>query len=201
MPSEQIAYESKMKLDFLEEIYSIPGGQKIKSCIQCGTCSGSCPVSHVMDYAPRKLFAMIRAGFRDEVLSSNTIWTCCSCYSCAVRCPMEIKITDIMYVLKRLAMAEGKSNKVAKNVKLAKNFAKVVRQYGRNHEVMFMAYFVASANPLMAITDAPVGIKLLRLGRLPLRAHKIKNIGQLQAIFDKAEEISRNDRTANAGGK
>jgi heterodisulfide reductase subunit C len=196
---DNLALESGMQLDFLEEIYSIPGGQNIKNCIQCGTCTGSCPVSHVMDHAPRKLFAMIRAGMRDEVLASNTIWTCCSCYSCAVRCPMEIKITDIMYVLKRIAMAEGKANRTAKAAKLAVNFAAVVRKTGRNHEVMLMARYVTAANPVMAFTDAWIGMKLMRLGRLPLKGHSIKNTGQLQAIFDKAEEITRHDRQSRTG--
>ncbi|MFB3896153.1 MAG: 4Fe-4S dicluster domain-containing protein, partial [bacterium] len=91
-PNKTVTLEQEMQLGFLDEIYAIPAGEKIKDCIQCGTCTGSCPVSFVMDHAPRKLWGMIRAGMRDEVLSSNTIWLCASCYSCSVRCPQEIKI-------------------------------------------------------------------------------------------------------------
>ena len=57
--------------------------------MQCGTCGGSCPSAADMDHTPRLLFAMIRAGLRDEVLRSNTPWMCVSCYFCAVRCPQE----------------------------------------------------------------------------------------------------------------
>ena len=105
---ETVLYEEAMDLKFLDEVYGIPGGDKIKDCIQCGTCSGSCPVSWAMEETPRQIFAMIRAGMRDQVLDSLTIWTCASCYQCADRCPQEIKITDIMYMLKRMAIREDR---------------------------------------------------------------------------------------------
>ena len=63
---------------FLDEISSIPGGEKIRHCIQCGTCSASCPMVFKMDHSPRKIFAMAKAGMRKEVLSSTTIWYCVS---------------------------------------------------------------------------------------------------------------------------
>jgi quinone-modifying oxidoreductase subunit QmoC len=75
---------------FLEEVMAIPGGERLKSCIQCGTCGGSCPSGDAMDHTPREIFAMILAGMREEVLKSNTFWFCVSCYYCTIRCPQEI---------------------------------------------------------------------------------------------------------------
>ena len=95
---------SELHRIFLTDVYGIPGGEKIKLCQQCGTCSGSCPTSYLMDYTPREIIAAFRAGQLDKVLKSNTIWLCTSCYSCTVRCPAGIKLTDIMYELKRLAI-------------------------------------------------------------------------------------------------
>ena len=46
----------------VEEICSIPGGEKIRLCIQCGTCSASCPNVDKMDHTPRQIIAMARAG-------------------------------------------------------------------------------------------------------------------------------------------
>ncbi len=89
---------------FLEDVLAMPGGEKIKQCQQCGTCTGSCPTSHLMDYGPREVIAAFRAGMLDRVVKSNTIWLCTSCYYCTVRCPAGIKITDLMYELKRLAI-------------------------------------------------------------------------------------------------
>lgn len=188
MLEKEIVYESTLDHDFLEEIYSLPGGELIKQCIQCGSCSGSCPTSYVMDYAPRKIFSMIRAGFRKEVLDSNTIWFCSSCYTCAVRCPKEIKITDVMYALKRLAIKEGRT-KNKKAVVLSKNFVKLVNKYGRNHETELMTRYIFQADLFGAFKFIPQGWKLFSNGRLPIKPHKIKNIEQLRKILKKADEL------------
>ena len=102
--NKKALFESDMDLEFMNRVHAIPGGDAIKRCIQCGTCSGSCAVSWGMDHSPRQIISMVRAGMRDKVLESSTIWTCASCYACTVRCPQEIKITEIMYILKRLAI-------------------------------------------------------------------------------------------------
>ena len=80
----EIKYESELDKDFAHWITSLPAGEKMKECIQCGTCSGSCPVSVYMDYTPREIIAMARMGFKEEVLKSYTIWLCASCYACTV---------------------------------------------------------------------------------------------------------------------
>ena len=91
-----------------EVIQATPGGERIVHCLQCGSCGGSCPSGPDMDHTPRTIFAMINADRRDAVLRSNTMWFCVSCYSCTVRCPQQIPITEVMYALKRIAIAEGK---------------------------------------------------------------------------------------------
>lgn len=188
MLEKDIVPESSLDLDFLDEIYSLPGGHEIKKCIQCGTCSGSCPTSYVMDYAPRKIFSLIRAGFRDEVLGSNTIWYCSSCYTCAVRCPKEIKITDVMYALKRLAVKEGKTRS-KKAVVLSNNFVKLVNKYGRNHETELMTRYILEAEPFNVLKFVPQGWRLFANRRLPFFPHKIKNIKQLRKILRKVDEL------------
>ncbi len=184
-----VVLEESMHLDFLEEIYSIPGGEKIRDCIQCGTCSGSCPTSDLMDYTPRKIFAMIRAGMRDEVLTANTSWLCSSCYSCYVRCPQDIKITDIMYALKRLAIKEGKFPKGSDAQEFSKAFANVVNKYGRNHEMELMRRYFLKTKPLNLLNNMPIGLKLLSHGRLPLLPKKMRKISQLQKIIRKAKSL------------
>ena len=188
MLDRDIVAEYKLDHDFLTEIYALPGGHEIKKCIQCGTCSSSCPLSYVMDHGPRKIFSLIRAGFRDEVLRSNTIWYCSSCYTCAVRCPKNIKITDVMYALKRLAVAEGKT-KGKKAVVLSRNFARMVNTYGRNHETELMARYILEAEPHHVFKFIPQGWRLFSNGRLPLLPHRIKNIAQLRKILKRVDEL------------
>ena len=59
-----------------------------------------------MDITPRQTVALFRAGRIEEILHSRTIWICASCYSCTVRCPVDIRVTDTLYALKRLAMEQ-----------------------------------------------------------------------------------------------
>ena len=79
----------------------MPRGDKIDQCLQCGTCSASCPASSAMQHPPRAILAALRAGMLDKVFESNTVWLCASCYSCTVRCPAGIPFTEVMYELKR----------------------------------------------------------------------------------------------------
>ncbi len=130
----RIKYESELDAGFGEKIAGMAYGEKLFSCIQCGTCSATCPVSHYMDYTPRRIIAMVRAGFRDEVLNSVTIWLCASCYSCTVECPREIKITDVMYALKQEAIAAGTYPKRFPIPVLAREFFRGVAANGRNNE-------------------------------------------------------------------
>ncbi|MCD4769494.1 MAG: 4Fe-4S dicluster domain-containing protein, partial [Bacteroidales bacterium] len=103
-PGKLSKKEEDLRQSFFKQLEIIPDGEKVKSCIQCGTCTGSCPVAYAMDISPRELIALFRAGDIEAILNSKTIWICASCYSCQSRCPSLIKVTEIIYALKRLAM-------------------------------------------------------------------------------------------------
>ena len=85
-----------------------PGGENIKKCFSCGTCTGGCPVREVTDrYNPRKIIRMALLGMKKEVLSSQFIWLCSSCYTCFERCPQDVKIPELMNAIKNIAVREG----------------------------------------------------------------------------------------------
>ncbi|MBN1918742.1 MAG: 4Fe-4S dicluster domain-containing protein [Verrucomicrobia bacterium] len=178
---------------FLAEVSSLPGGERITQCIQCGSCSGSCPTAAWMDHSPRQIFALIRCGMRDEVLSSNTPWTCASCYTCYVRCPKEIKITDIMYALKRLSIREHKAKPETKPARvMAEVFEGLVNKHGRNSEFHLMRRLYGRPSAITkALRNAPSGMKLKRLGRLPFRQEKLSANGlmQMKQITDAVEKM------------
>jgi len=93
---------------FKDEVAAQPGGENIKRCFACGTCTLSCPVSEVeQTYSPRRIIHMILLGLKEEVLRSSTIWYCQSCYRCHVRCPQEVRYPEIMRVLRKMAIEEG----------------------------------------------------------------------------------------------
>jgi len=184
-----IQREGVMDLSFLDEVRSTPGGEKIVDCIQCGTCSGSCPTSYLMVDSPRNLFYKIRAGLRDEVLESPDIWLCTSCYLCYVRCPKNIKVTDIMYALKRLSTKERFSIQW-RGYHLAKSFMRVVNRDGRNNETELLLRFFLKTNPLGLLRNSLIGLKLWIKGRLPLIPRRIVNRKQFHTIVAKAESLS-----------
>ncbi len=180
----------KPDLSFLEEVYSIPGGSELRNCVQCGTCSGSCPTSRDMDYSPRRIFALTRAGYRDAVLNSTAIWMCVSCYSCYVRCPKGIKITDIFYKLKQLAKKNGYTNpKMEKSHVLSTEFSETVRRYGRNHEMTLLRNFMLKTDPIGAIGNAPLGLHLMAQGRLSMFAKRNKSADDVVKILAKVDEM------------
>jgi Fe-S oxidoreductase len=86
---------------------AIPDWERLFSCMQCGTCSSSCPTAYAMDYTPRQLWQMLRLGMEEEVLNSQTFWLCTACKSCQVRCPRGILLTDTMIALKEYATGKG----------------------------------------------------------------------------------------------
>ena len=94
--------------DFKLLIAKEPGGEHIKRCFSCGTCTAGCPVREVTDrYNPRKIIRMAILGMKKEVLSSQFIWLCSSCYTCSERCPQDVKIPEMMNAIRNIAVREG----------------------------------------------------------------------------------------------
>lgn len=188
---QQIKYEADLDHDFYKEIASMAWGEKLLSCIQCGNCSGTCPLSLYMDYTPRQIIAMTRAGFRDEVLSSFTIWLCSSCYACTVDCPKEIKITDVMYALKQMAIRSGTYPKGFLAPVMAKEFFQLVKNNGRNSEGPLIINMYLKTNPFAALDKAGMGLKLFSQGRIGLSQDSIPmgtgKKGDLRKILEACE--------------
>jgi heterodisulfide reductase subunit C len=176
------AQAEDLNAEFLEGVLAIPGGQKIKECIQCGTCSASCPSSAAMDYGPREIIAALRAGRLDRVLNANTVWLCVSCYSCTVRCPAGIPFTDVMYELKRLEVDKGlaKNNRGAT---MAQAFAETVDAHGRNAETELLRKYYLRTSIANALAQVPLAAKLFFRGRLHLFPRKIKGLAGLRKMM------------------
>jgi heterodisulfide reductase subunit C len=173
---------------FPAEIMAKPGGEALRDCIQCGTCSGTCPMSVHMDLTPRRVIALTRAGLERDVLQSATPWLCASCYECQVRCPRGIKVTDIMYALKRRAIRKGLYPKRFAIPVLAKAFYSMVARNGRNSESRLVIELALRTNPFNLLKMAPVGLKLLKTGRMVFGQDRIQDPKQLRAILDAMEE-------------
>jgi len=99
---------SQMDPTFVDQIAAQPGGEHIRRCFACGTCTASCPVREVTErYNPRRIIHMALLGLRERVLSSDFIWLCSTCYACHERCPQDVRITTLMHAIKNVAVSEG----------------------------------------------------------------------------------------------
>ena len=196
----RVKYQEELDADFAHQVAAMPGAADLNRCIQCGTCSATCPVSIYMDLTPRQVVAMTRAGFKKEVLKSNTIWLCASCYSCTVECPKGIKITDIMYALKRRAIAEGVYPKRFPTPVLAKEFFRKVRKTGRSNEGQIATAMILKTNPFKFLKQIPLGLKLLFRGRMSLFTEKMsgdrRQLQDLLDYMDKQNDTAERDPTA-----
>lgn len=172
---------------FWLQVSNIPGGQKIKRCLQCGTCTGSCPVSQTMDLTPREVIALFRAGNIESILRSRTIWICASCYACTVRCPVGIKVTDILYALKRLAMENALFPARFPVHALSRSFVLLINYFGRSYEPGLLILFALKTNPIKLLGLLPLAWKLWRHGRISFIPRGIKRKKDLQALLHEAE--------------
>lgn len=191
MKKETILPESR-DLIFRDLVLKSPGCEKIPTCMQCGICAGSCPVSHEMDYTPRELVRMIQLGMKQEVLNSNTIWLCTTCFSCSVRCPRGIRPTELMEALKPMAIAEGVKNK---NARFDGVFSDVVKKNGRASEFLLISKYSVS-EPEM-IKQIPFGLALISRGKLPLSIDKMEDSRELKAIFKMGEKKQDSESKEN----
>ncbi len=95
----------ELDLEFGKKV--TPDLRVLYTCMQCGTCSASCPTGFAMDYTLRQLWKLIQLGLRGEVVSSRTFWLCTTCKACTARCPRGIDLTETMLMLKQYAVNEG----------------------------------------------------------------------------------------------
>ena len=97
-------------MDFSEEVSKRHGGETLKSCYQCGTCSSSCPVARLDSrFNPREIIKLTLLGEKKEVVSGDPIWLCTSCFNCQERCPQNVEIAELIYALRNMAIESGSS--------------------------------------------------------------------------------------------
>lgn len=179
-----IKYESDRVRGFGRDVMRVPGCEQLEWCIQCGTCSGVCPLSIYMDYTPRQVMALTRADFKNEVLRSHTIWLCASCYACTVGCPQGIRVTDIMYELKQRAIQEGVYPRHFPIPVLAHEFNAMVRRHGRISELVLVLRLFLKTSWRAGLGNWRLGLDLLRTGRFSLATEHIRRRGEIARMLD-----------------
>ena len=120
----------KLDPNFKYEVAKEVEGVGITKCFACGTCTAECPVRDIdAKYNPRKIIRMVLLGMREEVLGSEYIWLCSTCYTCYDRCPQGVHLTSIMTALRNIAAREGHVHPAFKEQ------ARLIGTFGRLYEV------------------------------------------------------------------
>ena len=173
---------------FLQEV-SQASGQDLLTCLQCGKCSGSCPIASDTVGGPRKAIAAILGGMKDEALKDPTWWYCVSCGTCATRCPVEINFYQVATTLCEMAEKAGVAPSEPAIYRFEEMFLESVRRHGRVQEVKTaMLFNLRSGKPLK---DSFKGLRLMIKGAIsPKDMIGGENHGQAQAagIFKRAHQ-------------
>ena len=99
------AYLIEPELDFIKEVGAL-GGEDLKKCYQCATCSVACPISPDTKPFPRKEMIAASWGLKDKLVGNSDIWLCHNCGDCSTRCPREAKPGDVLAAVRAYAIEE-----------------------------------------------------------------------------------------------
>lgn len=193
--AEAISLEEQ-DLNFPNEVAGCPGGEHIKKCFACGTCTISCPVFEIdSKYNPRKIIRMILMGMKNELISSETIWLCANCYTCFERCPQDVKFTDIIHVLRIMAMKEAKEGKIKLTEPayyFANAFMNSVKLHGRMWEPELMArLFFRTMDVKKMASYVPLALKMASKGKISYLPSRINGTKEIRRIFKNAKQKAK----------
>jgi len=134
---------------------------------------------------------------KNEVLNDVTPWVCASCYKCTVNCPAQIKITEVMYKLKRMSLQNNLvSNKTDTNL-FYSAFLNQVLKYGRSYEIGLMLKYLMFNHPVDLMKQMPVGMQMFMEGALPVFPHKIKKLDDFEKIISHAIKLEEQELLKN----
>ena len=92
-------------VDFVKQIVGL-GGETLKKCFQCATCSVVCPISPDTKPFPRKEMIAASWGLKDKLVSNGDIWLCHNCGDCSTMCPRGAKPGDVLGAIRAYAINE-----------------------------------------------------------------------------------------------
>lgn len=98
-------YVVQPDLEFIKELQEL-GGDTLKKCFQCATCSVACPISPDNKPFPRKEMVAASWGLKDRLVGNYDIWLCHNCGDCTTMCPRGAKPGDVMAAIRSYAIAD-----------------------------------------------------------------------------------------------
>jgi heterodisulfide reductase subunit C len=170
-------------------------GQNLLQCLQCGKCSGGCPITSQTVGGPRRLIAQILSGMEEQALNDPTWWYCVSCGTCASRCPVEINMYAVSTVLCEMAEEAGIAASEPDIHRFEELFLSSVEKNGRVRELnTVMAFNMKSLRPF---ADAAIGMRMAAKGMLSPAAILRRNRpdARITSIFAKIRQQQQKAQT------
>jgi heterodisulfide reductase subunit C len=169
-------------LDFAKRVGEV-AGTELNTCLTCMSCSGGCPMYSYMDYGPHGIMRLAVLGLKKEALSSNTVWRCVGCHTCAAVCPMAIDIAGVMDFLRGECLREKIQPGDRPILEFHRAFLWSVRRHGRCHKVELMGHhklLTLGSGPKAWFQDAILGTRMILKGKLHLLPSRIMSRGLSQ---------------------
>lgn len=88
-------------LAFVKEVIA-SGGESVKKCYQCATCSVACPIAPEHSPYPRKEMVWAQWGLKDKLMSDIDVWLCHNCGTCSDLCPRGAKPGDLLAAVRNV---------------------------------------------------------------------------------------------------
>jgi heterodisulfide reductase subunit C len=121
------------------------GAITLHNCIQCGTCTGSCPSGKHTAMRIRKLIRAAQLGIKN-ILDSDDLWLCTTCYTCYERCPNEVEAPQIVMVIRNMAVKSGF---------VAKTHKQAVKKFLDTGHLVPLTEDIATARETMGMSKVP----------------------------------------------
>lgn len=154
--------------DMQDEIASLPGGENIHRCWQCGSCTNACTVNAIdPQFNPRYWIYLIRTGMEQELLiDKDIIWQCVSCNKCTYACPRDVFPEGVMKATAHWLELKGHTEQKPSTV-FDEIFTDQVVRTGKIEEGLVMRQFFARTGQKL-MQAWLVGMIRSLIGRMPV---------------------------------
>jgi len=174
-------------------------------CLDCGVCTGSCPVSRYQPtFSPRLIVEKALLGLGDELLKDRELWSCLTCSRCFQRCPTSINFPEFMRLLRVEAMQAGTKPVYSHHGMLQtimelqtegirQKKTEWARQAGRVAE-RGETFFFVGCMPYFEVIFRDIGVDSLSVSRNVI---KVLNAAGLEPVVSDAEHCCGHDMLWN----